>query len=215
MSQPEFHQLSNNVHRLDLVYKANFLFPSIPVSIYLVQDNSRYYLIDAGPPNSEKLIIQALAKFFDKEINDEKNFSILKEIGAIILTHYHVDHCGSARALYELSDQSMHISCHQDEVDFLAEVHPNFDNVKSDNWVFKMSKKLIGQPTLGIPGISHTEIMNAYGASEEKKCGKMKFCHCPGHTPGHCCFYHEEDRVLIGSGKFLIEIEDIYICVNI
>ncbi|KAG2392536.1 hypothetical protein C9374_011261 [Naegleria lovaniensis] len=246
----EFEKISEHIYRLNIPYAmAEKVFPkfTIPVSVFLVHDSlqSRYSLVDVGPPGYEQIIMKALAKFFDKGEEEEHYKQALLEIDQVLITHFHIDHCGGVRKLWEYSDQALPVYSHSQDLEYIRD-GKKFREQKSEYWLFGMTKYLFSDPKMEVPCQNLDMIMNSKESTikattrdyikEEKKNETSEkvvengqqiieetqhetnnsksstivesssnaphrhclcACHCPGHTAGHTCFYHEEDRVLI------------------
>lgn len=106
------------------------------------------------------------------------------EISAILLTHAHFDHIWGCNKLRELSGVKVYALEEEKEVCESA-----FLNVSED----------FGRPC--------TVIVDEFFKDGEKKTIEgMNFTviGTPGHTKGSCCFYFEEDKILV-SGDTLFE----------
>ena len=106
---------------------------------------------------------------------------------ALLLTHAHLDHVGGAGGV-------------AGEYDIGASLHPD------DGW---LAADLAGQVRLllgfddggAYAGAEHYEPL-ADGAVIEAAGLRFRVIHTPGHTPGHCCLWLEEEGVLF-SGDHL------------
>ncbi|MCB1246881.1 MAG: MBL fold metallo-hydrolase, partial [Acidimicrobiia bacterium] len=108
-------------------------------------------------------------------------------VGAVLLTHGHVDHAGGAGELTDKHPSQVFV--HPDD-DFLT-LHPEEQLRHVFGWVPPGSYKLPSQFT----PLSHGQVIEVAGLNLETR-------HTPGHTPGHCCFY-EEDEGMLFSGDLL------------
>nr|CAG4708170.1 unnamed protein product [Naegleria fowleri] len=248
----EFEKVTEHIYRLNIPYAiADKFLPkfTIPVSVFLVHDSaqSRYSLIDVGPPGYEEMVMKGLAKFFDHDSQheDHKNQrNALSEIDHVLITHFHIDHCGGVRKLWECSEQSLNVYSHSEDLEYIRD-GKKFKEQKSEYWLFGMTKYLFSDPKMEVPCQTFNVIMNSkedtvrsnlkeersnnptndrsaqnnelhqksiqyseqVNSMEEQSPSNthrhcLCACHCPGHTAGHTCFYHEEDRVLLCGGKF-------------
>ncbi|WP_026651303.1 MBL fold metallo-hydrolase [Butyrivibrio proteoclasticus] len=111
----------------------------------------------------------------------EKNFVI----DIILLTHGHFDHIAGAEELKKLSGAKLY--CHEKEMAMLSDPYLNL----GDYFGCRVGKvKADGYYRDG-------DIIEAAGLS-------CKLIATPGHTSGGCCYYFEDDGILI-SGDTLFE----------
>ena len=199
----EFERMTEHIYRFTFPFAFAKLVPTytVPTSCFLVYDpnQSRYTLIDVGPESVNTLVVNALCKFFDrdyeiskKKIDKEQAVKALKEIDHVCLTHFHNDHCGGLRSLYELSNNELKVFIHEKEVDYVKD-GKKFKEQVSENSLFSFTKYFFKNPKLEVPCSPFEGVMNAYRTSEQplsedsnsesKHC--LCYCHCPGHTEGH------------------------------
>jgi glyoxylase-like metal-dependent hydrolase (beta-lactamase superfamily II) len=161
----------------------------IPVRIgncYIVGNRQTWVLVDCGPEGNAKRV-QRIA---------EEHFGPGARPSAIVLTHGHFDHAGSAGALAEQWD--LPIYAHRLEVPFLT----------------GKSKYPPPDPTVGgfmaqmirfFPNKAYD-----YGDRVQEFPGTVKalglkgweMIETPGHSPGHVSFFRESDRVLLAGDAF-------------
>jgi glyoxylase-like metal-dependent hydrolase (beta-lactamase superfamily II) len=143
-----------------------------------------WVLVDTGTPGSASTIRRAAEQRFGSGARPE----------AIILTHGHGDHSGSARDLAEAWD--VPIYAHEAEMPFLT----------------GRSEYPPADPTIGGP----LSLMARFEGSEAIDLGDRletlpadgevphamadwQWIHTPGHTPGHVALYRETDGTLIAG----------------
>lgn len=106
------------------------------------------------------------------------------EVAAILLTHAHFDHIWGCNKLRELSGVQVFACEEEKELCESAKL-----NVSED----------VGRP--------YTVSVDWYLRDGEEvtiEGMKFKMIHTPGHTQGSCCYYFEEDNILV-SGDTLFE----------
>ena len=147
----------------------------------------KWVLVDTGLENSADFILQSVEERFGKNSKPQ----------AIILTHGHFDHVGSAITLANKWDVPVYI--HKLELPYITgkKDYPTGDSTVDEGLVAKMSptfphksidlgRHAIALPSDGtIPGMPH-----------------WKWIHTAGHTEGHISLFHEKDGTLIVGDAF-------------
>jgi glyoxylase-like metal-dependent hydrolase (beta-lactamase superfamily II) len=160
----------------------------IPVKIgncYLVGDREEWVLLDAGTEGNSDYIREIAEEHFGEHARPE----------AIILTHGHFDHAGSAGSLAEY--WGVKIYAHRLELPYLTgqSKYPPPDPTVGGfmaqmirlfpNKAYDYSEHMRTLPLRSIPGMSDWRAIET-----------------PGHTPGHVSFFREEDRTLLAGDAF-------------
>ena len=154
------------------------------VNAYLVgEPGGPWALVDAGLPTSADSIRRAAAARYGAGARPE----------AILLTHGHADHAGSARYLAGLWDVPVY--AHALERPYLTRErpYPPFDAEAPgplgplSRWLPERAPDLSGRvfalpPGGGVPGLAD-----------------WRWTATPGHTPGHVCYWRASDRVLLAG----------------
>ena len=161
----------------------------IPVSIgncYLVGNRQTWVLVDTGPEGHARKILKIAEDHFGRGARP----------AAIVLTHGHFDHAGSAGKLAERWDLPIH--AHRLEVPFLT----------------GKSKYPPPDPTVGgfmaqmirfFPNKAYDYGDRVQEVPSSVKSLGMKgweLIETPGHSPGHVSFFRESDRVLLAGDAF-------------
>jgi glyoxylase-like metal-dependent hydrolase (beta-lactamase superfamily II) len=163
-------------------------------NVYLVRSGSAWVLIDAAWPHRGRLIRSAAESLFGAGTRP----------AAILLTHIHPDHCGSALELARVWDLPIHV--HPDELALAPGRYlPEYGN-PLDRWLVAPTLRLLPRrmveesvsrsslegtarafdPDAGVPGLPGWQCIPT-----------------PGHTPGHVAFFRSSDRVLITGDAIL------------
>ncbi|WP_052733047.1 MBL fold metallo-hydrolase [Hymenobacter terrenus] len=159
------------------------------VNVYFIETGTpgEWVLIDTGLPGSTKTIIAAADKLFYTGSHPE----------AILLTHGHLDHLGSAR---ELADHwQVPVIVHPLELPYVTgkAFYPPNDPTVGGSLAF-MSRFFPKQ----LPNLEarvQTLDPNDSGAPYLLN---WRWLHVPGHAPGQLAFFREADRTLIGADAF-------------
>lgn len=159
------------------------LVSTLIANAYLVASEASWGVMDACTPGNENLIRRAAERRFGRGCRPS----------AILLTHGHFDHAGSAGSLADL--WNVPIYAHAREIPFLRgqATYPPF-NFTSPGFFTRIARAFPtstvnlggrvvaldpGQPVPGLPGWETVET--------------------PGHTPGHVSFFRRNDRVLLAG----------------
>ena len=139
-------------------------------------DRKDFVLVDTGIENSYDFIIETAEKRFGKGTKPD----------AIILTHGHFDHIGSAKKLAEEWDVPIYV--HPLELPYFTgeRDYPSY-NSEADGQRADLGEKVYVLPEDGkVPGLPG-----------------WKWIHTPGHTKGHISLFREKDRFLIAGDAFV------------
>lgn len=159
------------------------------VNAYLVGDavgaagGTSWVLVDSGLPFSAPLIRRAARERFGTDARP----------GAIVLTHGHFDHAGSALALASRWDVPVY--AHPLELPYLTgkSNYPPQDPAMGG---------AIAQMARMFPHTGYDLGGRARPLPEDGSVPGMevwRWLHTPGHTPGHVSLFRDEDRVLLAG----------------
>jgi glyoxylase-like metal-dependent hydrolase (beta-lactamase superfamily II) len=168
-----FHPVTQDLAILRIVF----------VNVYLIGSPSRWILVDTGIPLSSRRIRRAAARCFGPDSTPH----------AIVLTHGHFDHAGSALELAQCWD--VPIYAHPLEMPYLTGMsdYPPADPTVGGTLAF-VSRVF---PTDGYdfrPYIHELPLDGSIPGLPE-----WRWIHTPGHTPGHVSLFRDEDQTLIAG----------------
>jgi glyoxylase-like metal-dependent hydrolase (beta-lactamase superfamily II) len=155
------------------------------VNAYLVGEaGGPWVLVDAGTPGSAEEIRAEVQKRFGQGARPE----------AIVLTHGHADHSGSAR---ELSDSwDVHVYAHRLELPFLTGLSAYPPPDPTVGGPFALLSRVMPRKTIDL-GEERARALPADGVVPGLP--GWRWIHTPGHTPGHVCLFRPEDRTLLAG----------------
>jgi len=173
------------------------------VNVYLIREDP-ITLIDVGPKTAEAedALRRGLAK----------HGVSLADIGRIVLTHSHEDHCGLAKKVRDEA-KNADVLVHDWETGHLfgrlaRDEHRGLllrSGVPAE--VFDEMQSLYEDISLLTDSLSDSDIKPLRDEMElEFESGSLRVMHTPGHTPGSCCFIREADRTVIAGDCVLKRI---------
>jgi glyoxylase-like metal-dependent hydrolase (beta-lactamase superfamily II) len=165
-------------------------------NVYLVRSGPKWVLVDTAWPNRAPIIREAAETLFGPGTRP----------AAILLTHIHPDHSGSARELALLWQLPVHM--HPDELPFARGGYDPAYAHSLDRWVVAPLLRLV--PRRKLAAMQARNSLEGIAAAFNPDAGVpgLPGWECiptPGHTPGHVSYFRPEDRVLI-TGDALVTI---------
>lgn len=176
------------------------------VNVYLLRDGDGYTLIDTGLQTDESR--QALqAKLDSLQVPVER-------IRRILITHIHPDHFGLAAELRERSKAELVI--HRLEVALMEPRYARAEDLVHDvaawlnrNGVPQTEADFLKSASMAAREfVSVVEPDTLLEGSERLSIagGELITVWTPGHSPGHCCFYWPQRRLLFSGDHLLPKI---------
>lgn len=173
------------------------------INVYLLPCPGGWMLIDTGPDTRESAdaLAAAMAGFGVEP----------PQLRHIVLTHLHPDHSARASQLRDLSGATVWM--HSADADFLLKL-------KSTTGPYDVLDEAMREA--GTPEATRIQVRASYdklaqlfpmlspdalledGQVLESSIGPLKVLWTPGHSPGHCCFYAPE-RKLLFAGDHIID----------
>lgn len=166
------------------------------VNWYLVEHDGRLTLVDTGYPRYYEQLAAGLASLGRGAA----------EIEAVVLTHAHADHLGSAARLH--GESGARVLTHAADADVVragdSKPPPGFF---ADAWRPRFARYLLHALASGGRSIARVPSVETFGEGDVLDVpGRPRVLHTPGHTPGHCAFLLEERGVLF-SGDALVTLD--------
>ena len=159
---------------------------------YLVISERQAVLIDTGIKGNAQKIVQALERFHLSP----------SQVRLIIMTHTHYDHCGSLKALKELTDAKTLV--HESEAARLREGYGGFPKgTKTLTKAISCVGRTIGKRMGGYEPVSPDLTMNdRFGLEEYGLDGHVLAT--PGHTTGSISVILNGKHAIVGDTLFNI-----------
>ena len=159
------------------------LVSTVIANAYLVGTGDSWVLVDACTPGHEDLIRRSAARRFGRESRPR----------AIVLTHGHFDHAGSAGPLADY--WGVRIYAHSREIPFLTgqSTYPPFD--LSSPGFFTRIARFFPTSTVNLGA----RVINLEPHQPAPDLPAWETIETPGHTPGHVAFFRRQDRVLLAG----------------
>ncbi|MCC6726481.1 MAG: MBL fold metallo-hydrolase [Saprospiraceae bacterium] len=170
-----------------------FKFDTGPFNWYLIRENGRFTLVDAGFPGHYRAFTEGI-----KSLGHSA-----KDLEAIVLTHAHADHIGFAERLRKETGVPVYV--HQADAKMAARpLQVPWLGLISNAWR-PYTAFMLGTATVkGIFTLPHlTKTVSVKNGDVLDVPGRPHVLHTPGHTPGEIVLWMPEKKVLI-SGDTLV-----------
>lgn len=164
------------------------------VNWYLIGDGGRFTVIDAGLPKQFDQLGAGLAQLEDA----------LEDVEAVVLTHAHADHKGSAEQIRTEAGAAVHV--HEGDA-AMARGEANPKNERGyardllnpfswkSTWALATGGVFSPPPVLEMSTFAHGEVLDLPGSP--------RVIHTPGHTAGSACI-ELTDRGVLCTGDALV-----------
>ena len=173
------------------------------VDVFIFSTGNGFLMIDAGLNTDES---------FSALIMGLKDLGYrLEGIKKLIITHYHLDHCGLALRLQKMT--SVPVYLHDSDKKILEFFKKHLDGYPEKIWNFFHSygvpdntmdfitKELYVYKALLLGPTDTLPLQD--GDRFEIEDGYIDVIATPGHTPGHVSLFYPEERILFGSDFIL------------
>lgn len=200
MTETKIREVAPGIYQLYLPLPIR---PSI-VNVYLVNDGDEWALIDTGMNSPESLAA------FQESL--ETVGCPLPAVRKLLSSHHHPDHFGASRRQKELTGAEVYFHpLEVERVTRLQTVRPEESLTFFRQHGVPMPNGAAGMPTpMQVWGANYAPTMPDHllndGDIIRVGTRELQVIWTPGHSPGHCCFYLPEDKVLIVGDHLLPKI---------
>jgi glyoxylase-like metal-dependent hydrolase (beta-lactamase superfamily II) len=162
-------EIVEGIHRVD---KASANMPH--ANVYLVVNGEEITVIDTGTSGNAQKTVEYIQKLGHQP----------SDVKTIILTHFHMDHMGSAKELKDLTNAK--VAAHIEDADYVSGKKPL---PKPKNILFRAVS------SFAKPVPVQVDIT----LKEGDKIANLSVIHTPGHTPGSIMLLDEERKALFSG----------------
>jgi len=159
-------QVTGNIH---LIPGSGSLLGPRSSNVYLIV-SERLTVVDTGMPHNARKIIDYV-KYLGREPVD---------IDLVILTHWHIDHSGSAAKLKRMS--GARVAIHRDDAPYIAGKR----KFEMSTFFASLSLRILARLS-GFRYVVPDVLLK--GGDKLDIAGGLEVLHIPGHTPGSICLY--------------------------
>jgi glyoxylase-like metal-dependent hydrolase (beta-lactamase superfamily II) len=143
-------------------------------NVYLVINGKELVVVDTGTSGNAKKIVAYIQKIGHQP----------SEVSTIVLTHYHMDHVGSAKDLKDLTNAK--VAVHVEDSDFVAGKKPF---PKPTNFLFRAVSSFIKPTPVGVD----------IALKDGDKIGNLTVIYVPGHSPGSIVLLDAQRKALFAG----------------
>ena len=168
------------------------------VNYYLLRSAGKFVLIDSGLPAHRPQLDVALAAVG----------AGIDQLDAVVLTHSHPDHAGTAETVRSRSHASVHIHG-ADRQALIGAPYPPPVKYFLQAWrpfVFGYIRHLMANGITKVPPVVEARAFEDHETLDIP--GRPRVVHAPGHTPGACALYFESAG-LVFTGDTLVTLNGI------
>lgn len=183
--------------RIDEVAGSVFWVEASHTNFVLLVDGTDVTMVDSGYPKDRDLVDAAVAKIGRS----------LADVQAMVLTHGHVDHKGSAERLRR--DHDVTVYCHREDASLArGEIKQQISTWELRRaWRPKIFRFAVNAIRRGGLRPEHITDVSTFGDGEAVDVpGRPIAVFTPGHTQGHCALHLPNKGVLI-TGDALITVD--------
>jgi glyoxylase-like metal-dependent hydrolase (beta-lactamase superfamily II) len=175
------------------IAKGVFKFDTGPFNWYIIEEQGRLTLVDAGFPGHYKVFQKGLAELGKS----------LKDLEAIVLTHGHADHIGFAEKIRKQTGVPVFV--HKEDAKMTCKpLQLPWFGLLSKAWRPYTATMLGVAIVNGVFSFPHlTKVETITNGQRLDIPGRSTVLHTPGHTDGEVAVYLEADKILL-SGDTIV-----------
>jgi glyoxylase-like metal-dependent hydrolase (beta-lactamase superfamily II) len=162
-------EIIEGIHRVDKA-SANMAH----ANVYLLINGEELTVIDTGTSGNAQKTVAYIQKIGHQPA----------DVKTIILTHFHMDHMGSAEELKDLTNAK--VAAHTEDADYISGKKPF---PKPKNILFRAVSSFVKPAPVQVDVI----------LKEDDKIAGLTVIHTPGHTPGSIMLLDEKRKVLFAG----------------
>ena len=149
-------------------------------NVYLIINGKELMVIDTGTPGNAKKIVEYIQKIGHQP----------SEISTIILTHYHIDHAGSAKDLKDLVNAKIAVSA--EDKDFVSGAKP-----------YPKPKNILVRAASSFIKVAPVEV--DITLKDGDRIGNLTVIDAAGHTPGSIFLYDPQRKVVFAGDTLRLD----------
>jgi glyoxylase-like metal-dependent hydrolase (beta-lactamase superfamily II) len=160
-------EIVNGIHRVDEA-SANIAHSNV----YVVINAKELAIIDTGTGGNAKKIVEYIQKIGYQPT----------DVTAIVITHFHLDHTGSAKALKDTLPNAK-VAAHEADADYISGRKPL---PKPKNLLFRAVSSFVKLEPVAVDIV----------LKENDNIAQLTVLHTPGHTPGSIALLDENRKAI-------------------
>ncbi|MEZ4559580.1 MAG: MBL fold metallo-hydrolase [Caldilineaceae bacterium] len=167
------------------------------VNWYVVESDGGLLIIDSGLAGHWRQLLQGL-EALEKSVHD---------VAHLLLTHAHPDHVGLAERMRRESNATVWIHALDADMATTNQDRPPLAPLLSGLWQPAVAKMIVMMMRDGVMNAKPVRDVRTFRDGDRLPIpGSPTAVHTPGHTPGSCAFYFQQDRLLF-SGDALVTFD--------
>ena len=143
----------------------------VDCNVYVVEHDGKLVIVDSGSPRNEQKILACVTSLGYRP----------KDVTTIVLTHFHIDHAGSAKRLKELTGAK--IAIHELDAPYISGKE---EAPKSKSMMFRFEHSIVKS------GSVEPDVI----LKHNREVDGLIVVHMPGHSDGNIALYDPQHKVM-------------------